>query len=143
MFANYLKIAIIACLALLGLITNKTKQKTKEIGIRKILGAKAIQIMRQALYQTVFPDEVFQWTFLDQNIRRNYAQEQITRNQIILFTFLAIGIACLGLLGTTSNKVVEKTKEIGIRKILGAPLHQIALLIINTSIRQLLASIVI
>jgi putative ABC transport system permease protein len=97
----------------------------------------------QELYQTVFPQETFQWSFLDQNIRRNYAQEQITRNQIILYTFLAIGIACLGLLGTTSNKVVEKTKEIGIRKILGAPLYQIALLIINTSIKQLLFSIVI
>ena len=86
--------------------------------------------------------ETFKWVFLDQNIRRNYEQEQITRNQIILFTFLAIGISCLGLLGTTSNKVIEKTKEIGIRKI-GARMHQIALLIINTSLKQLLVSIVI
>ena len=97
----------------------------------------------EELYKSIFPLETFNWVFLDQNIRRNYAQEQITRNQIILFTFLAIGIACLGLLGTTSNKVVEKTKEIGIRKILGAHLHQIALLIINTSLKQLLVSIVI
>ena len=97
----------------------------------------------EELYKSTFPMETFNLVFLDQNIRRNYAQEQITRNQIILFTFLAIGIACLGLLGTTSNKVVEKTKEIGIRKILGAHMDQIALLIINTSLKQLLVSIVI
>ena len=73
---------------------------------------------------------------LDQNINRHYAQEQIVGNQIMLFTFLAIGIACLGLLGTTTNKVVEKTKEIGIRKILGARMHQLAQIILNTTARQ-------
>ena len=103
----------------------------------------AIATQLEELYKSIFPLETFSLAFLDQNIRRNYAQEQITRNQIILFTFLAIGIACLGLLGTTSNKVIEKTKEIGIRKILGAHMHQIALLIINTSLKQLLISIVI
>ena len=50
----------------------------------------------------------------------------------MLFTLLAIGIACLGLLGTTTNKVIEKTKEIGIRKVLGAQMHQIAQIILNT-----------
>jgi putative ABC transport system permease protein len=97
----------------------------------------------EGLYQNVFPEETFRWIFLDENIRRNYAQEKITRNQIILFTFLAIGIACLGLLGTTSNKVVEKTKEIGIRKILGARLHQIALVVLNTTLRQLIVAIIV
>jgi putative ABC transport system permease protein len=95
------------------------------------------------LYQTVFPQEAFRWIFLDQNIRRNYAQEQITRNQIILFTFLAIGIACLGLLGTTSNKVVEKTKEIGIRKVLGARMHQLALVVVNTTLKQVVIAIIV
>ena len=75
----------------------------------------------EELYKATFPEEVFKWTFLDQNIKQHYAQEQIVRNQIILFTLLAIGIACLGLLGTTTNKVIEKTKEIGIRKVLGRP----------------------
>ncbi|HEX6893133.1 MAG TPA: ABC transporter permease [Chryseolinea sp.] len=124
--------------------TIEQDQPASKISFRIDLQETASIVARLAeLYKSVFPIEAFTWVFLDQNIRRNYAQEQITRNQIILFTFLAIGIACLGLLGTTSNKVVEKTKEIGIRKILGAPLHQIALLIINTSLKQLLISIVI
>ena len=61
----------------------------------------------------------------------------------MLFTLLAIGIACLGLLGTTTNKVIEKTKEIGIRKVLGAQMHQIAQIILNTTSRQVIIAIVI
>jgi putative ABC transport system permease protein len=119
-------------------------QPISKISFRIDLQQTATIVTRlEELHKSIFPMETFSWVFLDQNIRRNYAQEQITRNQIILFTFLAIGIACLGLLGTTSNKVAEKTKEIGIRKILGARMHQIGLLIINTSLKQLLVSIVI
>ena len=97
----------------------------------------------EELYKATFPEEVFKWTFLDQNIKQHYAQEQIVRNQIILFTLLAIGIACLGLLGTTTNKVIEKTKEIGIRKVLGAQMHQIAQIILNTTSRQVVIANVI
>jgi putative ABC transport system permease protein len=97
----------------------------------------------EALYQATSPREVFQWVFLDQNINQHYALEQIVRNQIVLFTLIAIGIACLGLLGTTSNKVVEKTKEIGIRKVLGARMYQIAQLILDTTARQIIIANVI
>ena len=71
------------------------------------------------LYTNTF-QEPFKWFFLEEKIRMNYANEQATKNQIAFFSLLAIGIACLGLLGMISNKAVEKTKEIGIRKILGA-----------------------
>ena len=97
----------------------------------------------EVLYNATFPEEVFKWTFLDQNIRQHYAQEHIVRNQIILFTLLAIGIACLGLLGATTNRVIEKTKEIGIRKVLGAQMHQIAQIILNTTLRQVVIANVI
>jgi putative ABC transport system permease protein len=97
----------------------------------------------EELYKTTFTQDIFKWTFLDQNINRHYAQEQIVRNQIMLFTLLAIGIACLGLLGTTTNKVIEKTKEIGIRKVLGAQMHQIAQIILNTASTQVIIAIVI
>jgi putative ABC transport system permease protein len=58
----------------------------------------------------------------------------------MLFTLLAIGIACLGLLGTTTNKAIEKTKEIGIRKVLGAQIHQIAHIIISTTTKQIIVA---
>ena len=70
----------------------------------------------EGLYKATFPQDIFNWTFLDQNINRHYAQEQIARNQIMLFTLLAIGIACLGLLGTTTNNVIERPKKSELEK---------------------------
>ena len=76
-------------------------------------------------------------SFLDEKINEVYAGEKVARNQIILFTTLAVLIACLGLLGMISNKVVEKTKEIGIRKVLGAQLYNIAGMLLNTTLTQI------
>ncbi len=97
----------------------------------------------EKLYKSVFPQEPFQWTFLDENINQHYTNEKISRNQIMLFTLIGIGIACLGLLGTVSNKAVEKTKEIGIRKVLGAKMHQIGSVLLNTSIKQVIIATII
>ena len=60
-----------------------------------------------------------------------------------LFTCIAIGIACLGLLGMMSHKVIEKTKEIGIRKILGARLRHIAYILLNGTVKQVMVATVI
>jgi putative ABC transport system permease protein len=97
----------------------------------------------EQLYKEIFPEQLFSIYFLDEQIGRFYDREKIARNQIILFTVLAIGIACLGLLGMISNKVVEKTKEIGIRKVLGAQLHQIAQLLLNTTFKQIIIASII
>ncbi|MEJ1242266.1 FtsX-like permease family protein [Chryseolinea sp. T2] len=97
----------------------------------------------ERLYKSVFSQEAFQWAFVNENVDRHYTNQMIFRNQIVLFTLIAIGIACLGLLGTVANRAVEKTKEIGIRKVLGARLHEIAIILLNTSIRQVVVASVI
>lgn len=89
------------------------------------------------LYEKTFHGSLFVWTFLDDNVNRHYENEKTTGNQILLFTCLAIGIASIGLLGMISNKVVEKTKEIGVRKVLGASVYQIARILLNTSVKQI------
>jgi putative ABC transport system permease protein len=71
------------------------------------------------------------------HVNRHYTTEKIWRNQILFFTYLAIGIAFLGMLGMISNKASEKTKEIGIRKVLGAELHQVAQLLLSTTAKQI------
>ena len=86
---------------------------------------------------------LFTWYFLDQKINEVYDHEKISRNQIVLFTALAMIIACLGLLGMITNKLVEKTKEIGIRKVLGAKLHQIATVLLNTTAKQIIIATLI
>jgi len=88
-------------------------------------------------YEALFPGNIFYWQLLDENINRHYQSEKTWRNQILVFTLIAIGIACLGLLGMISNKMVEKTKEIGIRKVLGAQMSQITTILLNTTLRQI------
>ena len=88
-------------------------------------------------FNVTFPASFFHWYYLDDHVNQYYTDEKIFRRQILLFTGIAIGIACLGLLGMISNKVLESTKEIGIRKVLGATLHQIAGLLLKTTVRQI------
>ena len=97
----------------------------------------------ESLYSSSFPEDVFHWNFLDQQIGQFYIQEKTTRNQITFFTLLAIGIACLGLLGIIRNKVAEKTKEMGVRKVLGAEFHHLTTILLNTTVRQIILAIVI
>jgi putative ABC transport system permease protein len=97
----------------------------------------------QNLFQQQFPGNAFTWYFLDEHADQVYVHEKTARNQIVLFTALAIFIACLGLLGMISNKVVEKTKEIGIRKVMGAQLHHIAQILLNTTVKQIIIATII
>ncbi len=91
------------------------------------------------MYTDVF-GETFTWNFVDETIRTHYSNEQIAKHQISFFTVLAIVIACLGLLGTVTNKVVEKTKEISIRKIMGAGLGDIGKLLIEATVKQIIVA---
>ena len=97
----------------------------------------------QKNYQSVFPGNFFKWYFLDDHINEAYNNDKITRNQIALFTFLAIGISCLGLLGMMTLFAEEKTKEIGIRKVLGAGVKEIGAELMKNVSRQVILSIVI
>jgi putative ABC transport system permease protein len=94
----------------------------------------------ESAFTKVFPGSVANWYFLNERINEVYAQEKISGNQIALFTSLAICISCLGLLGMISNKVEEKTKEIGIRKVLGAGIQQIGNVLLKTTLRQVVAA---
>lgn len=71
----------------------------------------------------------FNYTFVDQAVDSQYRQEQ-RLSQIVLFgSVLAIVIACLGLFGLASLMIVRRTKEIGVRKVLGASSSNIVLLV--------------
>lgn len=97
----------------------------------------------EALHQSLFAGDTFKWYWLDEKVAKQYSNENVAKNQIALFTLLAVFISCLGLLGILSNKAVQKTKEIGIRKVLGARLTQIARLLLGTTCFQVLAAIAI
>ena len=76
----------------------------------------------QSSWQQHFPEYPFNYFFLDQFYDRQYKYDQQFSNAMTLFSGLAVFMACLGLFGLTSYAVVRRTKEIGIRKVLGAGL---------------------
>ena len=75
------------------------------------------------------PSAPFEYYFLEEDIGEMYRSEQIMSRMITHFSFLAIFIACLGLLGLTSYSIVQRTREIGIRKVLGASTSTIVVLL--------------
>ncbi len=74
------------------------------------------------------PYEIY---FLDQNFASQYQADTQKRNLFILFASLAILIACLGLFGLAAFTVIQRTKEIGIRKVLGASVQNVVVLVIK------------
>ena len=69
--------------------------------------------------------EPFEYSFLDADFNNLYINEQKTGQILGIFAFLAIFIACLGLFGMVSFSTEQRTKEIGIRKVLGASVSKI------------------
>jgi putative ABC transport system permease protein len=75
------------------------------------------------------PSSTFGYSFLDEDIARQYGGERRSETLVVSFSLLAILIACLGLLGLISYAAERRTKEIGIRKTLGASTTDIILLL--------------
>jgi predicted permease len=76
----------------------------------------------QKAWDQVYPDYAFDPSFYDENIAKFYQQEEQLSLLYKIFAGLAIFISCLGLYGLVSFMAVQKTKEVGIRKVLGASL---------------------
>ena len=72
-----------------------------------------------------FPGNTFEYFFLDDHFDKQYKADQKFGQVFGLFTSLAILVACLGLFGLASFTTLQRTKEIGIRKVLGASVSQI------------------
>ena len=79
----------------------------------------------EAQWNESFSGNPFEFFFLDSYFDSYYEAEQSFKNLFLLFTVLAIVIGCLGLFGLSSYTAVQKTKEIGIRKVLGSSTHGI------------------
>ncbi len=77
------------------------------------------------LFTGLYPTYMYEQYFYDETIERFYQNEAITEQLFKIFSFLAILISCLGLYGLVSFMAVQKTKEVGIRKVLGASVQSI------------------
>lgn len=80
-------------------------------------------------WKEVYPEEDIELNFLDETIAKYYESEQHISRLLLWATGLAIFISCLGLLGLVMYITNQKTKEIGIRKVIGATISQIIVLL--------------
>ncbi len=96
-----------------------------------------------AIWNKHFPTEPFNYFFLDESFNAQYKADVLFGNVFGLFAFLAIFIACSGLLGLSSYNVIQRAKEIGIRKVLGAPIKTIVLMLSKDFVKLIFISLLI
>ncbi len=94
-------------------------------------------------YSEIFPGQPIDYFFLDEDFDRQYRSEERTANIFSMFTILGIFIACLGLFGLASFMAQQRTKEIGIRKILGASSNIVVMMLIREFVKLVSFGIVI
>jgi putative ABC transport system permease protein len=131
----------------LFLIHNQRSFSTGVDGIVTVrLGAgEMVSTLRkmEELWKKLQPETPFQYAFLDREWAALYASEMTTRRVFGLFSLLAIFIACLGLLALAAFTAERRTKEIGIRKVLGATTGGIIGLLSKEFLSLVLIAIVI
>jgi len=80
------------------------------------------------LFKGQFPDSFFEYAYLDETIAAFYREEEKLSQLFMIFSGMAIVIGCLGVYGLISFMAVQRTKEVGVRKVLGASLGHIVFL---------------
>ncbi len=100
---------------------NSIKLKTDDV-------SKSLAEIQQT-WARYFPNDPFNYFFLNQHFDRQYKSDILFGKVFGFFAMLAILVACLGLLGLSSYNVLQRTKEIGVRKVLGANISSIVVLL--------------
>ena len=97
----------------------------------------------ERVYKELAPDKPFEYTFMDEDIARQYASYQRWMKIMGLATLFAILISCLGLFGLAGINAINRTKEIGIRKVFGADVSTIFILMNRQFVLLAIAAFVI
>ncbi len=111
----------------------------------KVNGANASSAINsvKAEWKKFFPGNTFDYFFLDEHFNDQYKADRRFRKVFGLFTCLAVLVACMGLFGLASFTTLQRTKEIGIRKVLGASVVNILKLLYGEFASLLLISFLI
>jgi putative ABC transport system permease protein len=97
--------------------------RTEEGDVKKSLAAV------ENVWKDLFPNNTFQFDFLDQDFNSQYTADEKRSLIFTVFSSLTIAIACLGLLGLAAFTTEQRTKEIGVRKVIGASVQSLVTLV--------------
>lgn len=123
-FSSLRKVVTPLCLIL--------QPQNADIAVR-ITSANSSSIISQMskIWKELAPNAPFDYTFMDDDFNNLYATERRTGVLLIAFTLLTVLIGCLGLFGLVTYAVEQRTKEIGIRKVLGASISSISAMLVK------------
>ncbi|WP_437366641.1 FtsX-like permease family protein [Olivibacter jilunii] len=125
------------CITTQGDWYNRIAVKINPSNLRRTLEAIA------PVWKVTFPNHVYEYDFLDDQIARFYEQDYRILRLVQTFAGIAIIIGCLGLYGLVSFMTTQKTKEVGVRKVLGASIRNILWLYGREFVRLLLIAFLI
>jgi len=94
-------------------------------------------------WKKYFPSALFDYNFMDEQIGEQYASEKKFAKIFLYFSVLSLLIACLGLYGLTAYSASQKVKEIGVRKVLGATVNSLAMMLSRDFLKLVLFAFVI
>ncbi|WP_430429271.1 ABC transporter permease [Maribacter litoralis] len=97
----------------------------------------------ESIWKETYPESDFEYAFMDDTVKRFYESEQKTATLLKWATGLAILISCLGLFGLVIHTTERRTKEVGIRKILGANIFQLNMLLSKDFLKLVLIAFVV
>ncbi|RFS16295.1 FtsX-like permease family protein [Emticicia sp. C21] len=95
------------------------------------------------IWEKLYPDNVFEYSYFKEDVARFYEREELISNLTKTFAALSVFISCLGLFGLATFSIKQRTKEIGIRKVLGASVFSITSLLSLDFLRLVFLSIII
>jgi len=97
----------------------------------------------EELWHTYFPDTIFEYRFVDDQVAAQYDSERRMEKLFFIFSMLSLAIACIGLYGLAGFSSRRRTKEIGVRKVLGATARQLAAMLNAEFLRLVLIAFLI
>ena len=97
----------------------------------------------EKVWSKYFPNDPFNYFFLDEMYDRQYKSDRLYGKVFGIFASLAILIACFGLLGLSAYNILQRTKEIGIRKVMGASVRHVLFLLSKDFLLLVIVSFVL
>ncbi len=97
----------------------------------------------ETIWKELVPDRPFRHVFLEEDYNRQYLAENRLGKIVIIFTGLAIFIACIGLFGLATFTIERRNREIAVRKVLGASVAQVVVLLSKDFIRPILIALLL